>query len=241
MNFENPLASFFPEKKREQLNREEAMRCIEELPVDDGSRVDILLAFKGLKRCAADLEISLMGGEGEEIQISQEEAVRRLSNFESSIQKLGLFAVPGERMLLDDGYAFQGYVVGASLNEAAELNQLWEDARSENIPLEQKQIFERRKGELLGFPKTAVDAFVNSIALEKKTSPETRLFASELQIATEELPSDVRSEDYMAFLGFMLSREHWREELETVKKWAQAVEEADSALYQRMVRNYQNH
>lgn len=237
MSIENPLESFFPAKKREQISHEEAMRCIEELPIDDGAKIDILLVFKGLKRCAADLLVSLMEGDENEVQISQEEAARRLSNFESSIQRLGLFAAPGERVE-HDGYAFQIYTVGSSLDETVELNQLWEDAKSDNISSEEKLALERRKGELLGFPKTAVEAFENSIALDKKMSPETRILVSELQISTEELPESVRSEDYMAFLGFIPSRGHWREELKTVQGWAQTVKETDPLLYDRVVARF---
>ena len=52
------------------------------------------------------------------------------------------------------------------------------------------------------------------------------------------LPKEIAEQDYIAFLKFVLSKENWQEELETVKKWAEAIKTTDPDLYKREVENY---
>ena len=83
-------------------------------------------------------------------------------------------------------------------------------------------------GKLYGFPNTAIEAFIEG---------EEAL----VSVDFKELPDDIKREDYMAFAGFRLSKKHWREELETVKKWAEDIKQADPSLYIREVDSFNMH
>jgi len=66
-------------------------------------------------------------------------------------------------------------------------------------------------GRLSGFPESAIKAYLGA---EENTTA---------LIELGDLPEEVRTQDFMAFATFKLSRGNWREELETVKKWATAI------------------
>ncbi|MDQ5954830.1 MAG: hypothetical protein QG583_758 [Patescibacteria group bacterium] len=83
-------------------------------------------------------------------------------------------------------------------------------------------------GYLYGFPDSAIKAFGEG---------ENAMISLEFK----ELPEDIRNEEYMAFASFRLSKTHWQEELELVKKWAEDIKQIDPALYTREVLTYKNH
>jgi len=47
------------------------------------------------------------------------------------------------------------------------------------------------------------------------------------------LPEEISSAEYMAFDTFVLSPDHWQEEIETVKKWAETVRKLSPVIYAR--------
>ena len=85
------------------------------------------------------------------------------------------------------------------------------------LDLEHSDIQER--GRVLGFPDSAVSVF-------KK---------DELLMSEEELPREVKESDYIKFLNFRLSRDHWQEELESVRHRAEMVRTHFPGLYDRIV------
>jgi len=90
-------------------------------------------------------------------------------------------------------------------------------------------------GRLYGFPETAVKAFA-----EARRNPEKEkelLFEDQkdfLDSLGEEERKEIAKERLLGFFDFRLSRAHWREELETVKRWKKALEEVDSELAQKL-------
>lgn len=66
-------------------------------------------------------------------------------------------------------------------------------------------------GEFSGYPQTAIDAFA--------------LDSEDAFVPDSEIPADVRSQDYFQLLHFNLSRDHWRDELETVRRWYAVLQE----------------
>ncbi|GEM_PF-3319501 len=85
-------------------------------------------------------------------------------------------------------------------------------------------------GTLCGYPETAINAFV-----EAERGGEARLRKSELLIRKEELPADTKNQEFMAFLNFRISRAHWREELEVVKRWSEEIRSIKPTLYEKIV------
>lgn len=68
-------------------------------------------------------------------------------------------------------------------------------------------------GNLMGYPKTAVDAFLNK---EKR------------------LPRDAYPADREVIFQIILSKDHWQEELEILRKWSGAIKEYAPDLYAQL-------
>lgn len=77
-----------------------------------------------------------------------------------------------------------------------------------------------RIGLMFGVPQTAAAAYAKG---------------TKFLIRDEDMPAKIRAEEYMTFSKFWFSREHWQEELETVKKWAREIKRINPALYERLV------
>lgn len=89
-----------------------------------------------------------------------------------------------------------------------------------NTGLGQTSSVEAQYGELYGFPRTAVEAY----ARDKQSVFSRRT-----------LPLEVQNQDYVFLAQFALSRDHWKEELETPKKWAEALAKHVPYLWQEFV------
>jgi hypothetical protein len=74
-------------------------------------------------------------------------------------------------------------------------------------------------GKVLGFPKTAVEAY---------SKKEDRLYINEL-------PAEIVEANYAKFASFTLSKNNWQEELETAKKWADAIRKNSPNLYREII------
>jgi len=66
-------------------------------------------------------------------------------------------------------------------------------------------------GEFAGYPQTAIEAYMSG--------DESRV------LPREELPAEVLQQDWCELLHFGLSREHWREEIQTLQKWHESLQE----------------
>lgn len=79
----------------------------------------------------------------------------------------------------------------------------------------------RTYGQLLGFPRTAVEAYVRH------------------QPLLESLPDEIRRTDVGKFFerwgSLRLSRAHWQEELKTVEKWMHAVHSASPEYFEHLM------
>lgn len=109
---------------------------------------------------------------------------------------------------------------GENLRERLEIVDRLFALQQANTGSGQSSTVEAQYGELYGFPTTAVEAYVND-----KQSVFSR----------RTLPLDVRDQDYVFLAQFALSRDHWREELETPKKWAEALAKNVPVLWQEFV------
>lgn len=185
---------------------------LENLPIYDSYKVDLILAWKGFKPAT---EISVgdrnLGAE------NNEQACQAFETFCKKIslsqKRLSREEVHASHAHIDENVP--AYAVG---KKASDVDRLVALLNGENTHSE--------FGEIFGFPETAVEAFEaggdNTFSIWD----------------AKNVPPELIKEDYMAFGQLALSRKHWREEVEVVKRWAQAVRETDPNLYTRVVQNH---
>jgi len=90
-------------------------------------------------------------------------------------------------------------------------------------------------GKLYGFPETAVKAFAE--AAKNPEKEKELLFEDQkdfLNSLSEEERKQIAKERLLGFFDFRLSKAHWREELETVRRWKRALEEEDPELAKKL-------
>ncbi len=75
-------------------------------------------------------------------------------------------------------------------------------------------------GENLGYPKTAIEGYIS------------RKFKK-----NDSLPEKVKNSEYINFLNFKLSEEHWEDELKAVKERSDALKQISPNLYRKIVEN----
>lgn len=99
--------------------------------------------------------------------------------------------------------------LGSSQENAERLR----DAALADSPDDRSPTDDRSLGIALGYPETAVDAYTN----QRPT------------ISPNQVPGI--APEVAAFAGFMLSGEHYQEELETARRWAEAVKTVSPKIY----------
>lgn len=91
-----------------------------------------------------------------------------------------------------------------------------------------------RIGELLGYPRTAAEAFDRG---RKEDAMGKYLILEEKnwwESLSEEERKNLLEEGVLNFLTFKLSRENWRQELETVRRWQEVIKEKAPRIYQEI-------
>lgn len=136
---------------------------------------------------------------------------------EESFQNLRIFYVVGEH---------REWYVAKSQADAERLHQVFEVTKDV-----------REQGRMSGYPESAVENYARTMELiitPGKTQEEIDNILRESNGGLR-VPPEILREDYMVFQDFELSANNWQNELETVKKWAEAVERFDPGLYKRRV------
>jgi hypothetical protein len=223
------------EEKKENNPEDEKIRfLIESLPLFHtsslGNKVDLILTCKGLK-LATEIILGKLWEEGDDpLTFTEEEIILA----KRKIEEIGLSVL---ELPKEDG-VIEGVIEGREKGETEfsvkyRYKQRWlYVAQDEEIAKKLRKAYEEKDdktlGELFGYPESAVRAYLETG--EKSFT----------LINVEELPEEVKSQDFMAFahFGFKLSRENWREEIKTAKKWADVVRETDSEVYKEMVMTY---
>jgi len=101
----------------------------------------------------------------------------------------------------------------------------------------------RKMGELYGYPKTAVDAYVKSMRILKEKRKDKRDILLEsifdrkkwFDSLFEEERSKLIKERVLNFQTFTFSKKHWREELDVVRRWQSIIREKVPRLYQEII------
>jgi hypothetical protein len=87
-------------------------------------------------------------------------------------------------------------------------------------------------GQLSGFPESAITAYSKALHSTEPGSFEKNT------MLRDELPEDIRTQEFAAFATFRLSRDHWQEEIGTAKLWAEEIQRLNPKLYARIVKAY---
>ncbi|MEI7765117.1 MAG: hypothetical protein WCI93_00860 [bacterium] len=193
MNEELNLINNIENKKIENL---------EQLPCADESKVELLLASQGLKK-ATDFTFF-------EFEKVTEEVLKKT---EEVFKEFGLFYIKNTRELTEI-QRWKEYIIGKNKEEVLLFQKLWN--QDDDFGEEAK-----KKGELLGFPKTAIDAYI-----KKET------------ISRFDFPEEIKNKDFLAFGNIAFSKDNYKEELKTIEVWAEAIKRMDKDLYLRMVEEY---
>jgi hypothetical protein len=200
-----PEQTFF-----EQGNKlERLIASMEQSPfLNDGDRINLELVFDGIK---PGTFIHFMY-----LPEDPEYHGQGISN-EEELQK----AVRNFSQLLDNAGLRYDLKIKDSFNQVpireAEFCVSKDKTTAELLARAHAEKDDREFGRLVGYPPTAVNAFVDN----------------EPRIEREDLPEDIRNSEYINFQNFVLSKKHWREETETIKKWAETIKRMDPVLYER--------
>lgn len=216
----------------------EQEKLIEELPIDDLEKVDLILTLLGFKS-AIDIHVILKSWRPDEKEpmLSREEEQAILANVQAKIESLGLSSVIGEsrhhfkpQTLTDEktktpfilfGVEWQELLVARTKEEAEKFKEICKLSEKEKAPL---------LGKLSGYPDSCIQAYQKYV--------EAGYRAEGILMELSDFPPDVREQDFMAFLQFRLSKDNWEKELETVKMWAEKIKTSAPKLYARIVERY---
>ncbi len=212
---------------REKIERRQNLdEKLDRLSLADHDRVNVVLTLAGFKRATA-LEIRfgkyITGIPRSTPDPEQERAIAATRN-RQILRQMQLFVAGDPRK---DGILY----AARNREDAERLAQLYpSNMRGETPPEEVKEL-----GILFGFPHSAVEAFKTEVESESREGPRT-----ETVLKREDLPEEILNEEIAAFLSFILSKEHWREEMETVRRWAEVVKQRAPQLYARLVKEYRD-
>lgn len=119
------------------------------------------------------------------------------------------------------GYVFQNIVLGNDMKEIYEFMDVYQKRL---LDKDTDAEIDRKFGLMMGYPETAVKAFVGDPGYTKITS--------------DDLDEEIQNQEYMAFGNLTFSKEHFEEELDVVKKWAEVVKKKAPKVYDIIVTRY---
>lgn len=184
------------------MNYIKIIENLNQLPCHDESKVDLLLASKGLKKATEFIFF-------EPQKITEE----ILDKTEQIFKKLGLYYIRNRRELTDS-MKWKEYIIGKNKEDVLLFQKLWNKG---------DDFRERTKilGKLLGFPETAISAYI-----KKETISKFDFF------------EQVKRGNFLAFGSFAFSKDNWKEEVKIVEKWSKTIKNMDRNLYNKMIDKY---
>ena len=193
------------EKERALIEKVESWDCFDE------EKMNLLLVYKDLKRVAALTLDEFSDGE-----ISDERVKKSMDQFISICNDMKILYKQREILTLREDPGRLQFFVSKTQGDLDTISQSEFKSSHHNNALE--------TGILLGYPKTAVEAYVKG---------------SEYTIQAYEksnyIPAEILEKDFMAFDLFVFSKEHWQDELKTVEATANCIQKTDPALYERWI------
>jgi len=193
----------------------ETVREVEGLKISEHDKVAVLLTIGGLKP-ASKIEILHDGDTAPEVR----ETV-------SFAQKAGLkFEVKDRKFSPKRGLGSMGLtsiLISGNQDVLKSLSQA-EDHLAEWAESDKRILADRRNadgavGKALGFPRTAIEAFVGK---RKVLDP-------------KELPVEFRKSEARRFCGFSLSEDNWQEEIKQGQTYADFIRRVSPIIYQEYI------
>lgn len=196
-------------EKSDQIKYREVKKLsiekVESLPIRDFDKVDLILLLAGFKT-AVDINVPINN-----------------DNWHNIIKDLGLYFIEDEG-LRDESK--RKYYIARSQEDAEKLH----DAFAKNNDTE--------AGILSGYPATAVENYVKTTEDLKSpnlTESDVINLLKERYAEIVDLPLEVKDiQELLPLAHFGLSRQNWKEEIVTIKKWADTVRNLDPELYDRI-------
>jgi hypothetical protein len=214
MPFERLLEMQYGKIEKSEKERRD-VETIENLDLGKQNRMNLILAYLGKKPTS-----EIMIGYNERVPFEElEESLVKKRSLERVLSTIGLkFRVSEKESIDEDGFELKifEFFVGRDERKIEELKDAF-----------LKQDHEKT-GKLLGYPETAIEAFVKEEGIFDRKSWWESLPEKEREKLLEE--------GVLNFLNFALSKRHWREELELVRKWQRIIREKAPKLYQEFIK-----
>jgi hypothetical protein len=218
MNFDIPK----PPKKevvaQEELPRE-TIGAIESAPLDPVEKMELILV-KTNRKPVTDIEfVGPVWREEEEAIPFDMDQVKKV---EESLRAMG-FITEIRTPYKDEGYAVREYEGAPEIPMNRERAGIYignSKEALENFHQAVMSIDDRALGRFFGIPETAIDAFVGD--------ENERLYR-------QDLPDEIKQSDIYPFIHFVLSKDHWQEELEVIKGDAESVRRNSPKIFTEYV------
>lgn len=183
------------------------------------TKVELILVLLG-EKSATDILIPSIQGQAPEAR------ERDIMTFIRDLEYLGLSVVRPKGIInhLQGDYGYDVVYVSIDSNKAQRLSELMFPDSNEQEAQRAEEL-----GALLGFPPSASRAYSEAMRIGKIVDPAGPL------LLVDETPKEIQGASWLPFLGFRLSREHWKEEINTVKRWAETIRQSDPELYQYII------
>jgi len=213
-SFKEPLTREEIEKLREKENIER----LERLPLIPPHKMELILTYLG------EMPVSSIGFVFENKDVYKKEIKNKIS--EISVLKKILPRI-GLKFKISE-YVNQTYPqveLSFGKNEK-DLKRLEKATQGQN---------HKKMGRLFGFPESAIQAYVREKQQHKKEGELTLNAEELLKGLPEEEKGDLLKEGVLNFLNFRVSKDNWKKELETVRRWQKTIKEKAPKSYQEII------
>ncbi len=221
-----PKPEFFSPLEEKEGKRE-IIEEIENIPLPPDQKMELFLAFIGEKPVSS---LGILYESDKARPGEREEFIRKKNQIEQCLKKTGLYFEIEERREVE-----------ATGVERLKLDFLV--AREKKAIDELKEAQEKQDyvtmGRLFGYPETAVQAFKKGMETERM---EDFVIVNEkewFETLPEEEKKPLSQEGVLDFLIFRLSKEHWREELEVLRKWQRQIQTQAPKLYREIMGRFE--
>lgn len=187
----------------------ELVYLIEDLPFTPLDIWYTFLVALGKKRSAwigVSSDIWREGQEPKHIDNSRIEAIKKTFETVGLKYRMNILVSSAGIRGADEG--------GERLREVCDIFISLDDETLDKLVIVAADFDHQATGELLGFPKTAVDAFKSRDLIEKI-----------------ELAPSVRFSEVVSFTQFRLSKENWKQELDVVQDWLETLKSISNITY----------
>jgi len=216
-------------KKDKEFTREQ-IEMIEDMSIEPFEKMELILVRKGLK-VVTDIELT---SDVWKIQKENPKQINRakLKGIEKSLKEAGYCYKTGGPEIEEIVFIKEGIPeekIGPEHESIEEKREKITITVAENQEILDKYLeivksgSDEDKGRAYGFPESAIKAFLKSDVNNSGL------------IGRKDLPEEIRKQEWSLFASFMMSEDKWREELETVKEWAETVNRISPKIYREYI------